>query len=156
MLKNESEDNGVADPSLTKGSKSSALLPMEQNGVDNEGLTTLHERTLAALSYISFLAIIPFYLKKDSKFCRFHGQQGLFLAILFFFARLFMVLNFFNDLILFLQFGIFVYMGLAALSGEWKKFPWIFETAEKLGKQLSLDADDEEPLVKGDVEASED
>jgi hypothetical protein len=107
-------------------------------------ITTLHERTIAALSYIGFLAIVPFYLKKDSKFCRFHGKQGLLLAILFYFCKLFMVLNFLNDLILVLQFSIFVYMGFAALAGRWKKVPWVYKWACQIEEQLSLKTKEEE------------
>jgi hypothetical protein len=107
-------------------------------------ITTLHERTIAALSYIGFLAIVPFYLKKDSKFCRFHGKQGLLLAILFYFCKLFMVLNFLNDLILVLQFAIFVYMGFATLAGRWKKVPWVYKWACQLEEQLTLKTKEEE------------
>jgi uncharacterized membrane protein len=106
---------------------------------ENNEPTTLHERSIAALSYIGFLAIVPFYLKKDSKFCRFHGKQGLLLAILFYFCKLLMVLDVLMDLVLVLQFFVFVIMGFAALSGRWKKLPYIYESACKLEKSLSID-----------------
>jgi uncharacterized membrane protein len=118
--------------------------PEKPKEEDIQEITTLHERTIAALSYIGFLAIVPFYLKKESKFCRFHGKQGLLLAILFYFAKLLMVLNIFNDLFLILQFAIFVYMGFAALAGRWKKIPWIYDTACKLEEALSLKTKEEE------------
>ncbi|MBI5412186.1 hypothetical protein HZA43_03350 [Candidatus Peregrinibacteria bacterium] len=123
-----------------------------QEVIDSKELTTLHERTIAALSYIGFLAIIPFYLKKDSKFCRFHGKQGLFLAILFYFGGLFTVLDFFHDFFMILQFGIFVYMGLAALSGQWKQFPGIYKTACLLEKQISLENSEEEEKVQEGID----
>jgi len=107
-------------------------------------MTTLHERTIATMSYIGFLAIVPFYLKKESKFCRFHGKQGLLIAIIFFFAQPIAILNFFGDLLLAIQFGLFLYMGLATLSGKWKKCPWIYNTACSLEEQLSLKTKDEE------------
>jgi uncharacterized membrane protein len=103
-----------------------------------EGMTTLHERTIAALSYVGFLAIIPFYLKKDSKFCRFHGKQGMLLAIIFFFAKLLLVIDFFDDLAKVIQFFIFVSMGFAALSGRWKQLPWVYPLACQLEEQLTL------------------
>jgi uncharacterized membrane protein len=114
----------------------------EEQEIDN--MTTLHERTIAALSYVGFFAIVPFYLKKDSKFCRFHGKQGMLIAIIFFFAQLLLVINFIMDLALILQFSIFVYMGLAALSGKWKKMPWIYDAACQLEDQLSLKTREEE------------
>lgn len=107
-------------------------------------MTTLHERAIATMSYLGFLAIVPFYLKKESKFCRYHGKQGLLIAIIFFFAQPLSILNFFGDLILALQFGVFLYMGLATLSGRWKQFPWIYKTACSLEDQLSLKTKDEE------------
>lgn len=109
-----------------------------------EEATTLHERTIAALSYVGFLAIVPFYLKKDSKFCRFHGKQGLLIAIIFFFAKLLLVINFIMDLALIAQFAIFVYMGFAAIAGRWKKLPWIYEKACQLEDQLSIKTKEEE------------
>ena len=117
--------------------------PPKKKEEEIDEVTTLHERTIAALSYVGFLAIIPFYLKKDSKFCRFHGKQGLLIAMIFFFAKLLLVLDLLMDIALILQFAIFVYMGLAALSGKWKKFPWIYERACQLEEQLSLKTKEE-------------
>ena len=65
---------------------------------DIEELTTLHERAIATLSYFGPLAIVPFYLNKESKFCRFHGKQGITLAIIFFLAQFASVLDFIMDL----------------------------------------------------------
>jgi len=107
-------------------------------------MTTLHERTIAAMAYVGFFAIVPFYLKKDSKFCRFHGKQGMLVAIIFFLAKLLLVLNFFMDLALLLQFVIFVKMGFAALSGRWTKLPWVYGMSCQLEESLSLDAKNEE------------
>lgn len=101
-------------------------------------MTTVQERTIAALSYVGFFAIVPFYLKKDSKFCRFHGKQGMLLAMVFFFAKLLLVLDLLMDVALVLQFILFVKMGFAALSGKWTKLPWIYDTACQLEETLSL------------------
>lgn len=38
-------------------------------------------KSIAVLSYIFFLFVIPLFLKKESKFCQFHGKQGLVLFI---------------------------------------------------------------------------
>ncbi len=119
-------------------------------------MTTLHERTIATMSYIGFLAIVPFYLKKDSKFCRFHGKQGLLIAIIFFFAQPIAILNFFGDLLLAIQFALFLYMGLATLGGKWKKCPWIYDTACSLENQISLktkEEAEEAPLRPDEVES---
>ncbi|MBU0728022.1 hypothetical protein KKA95_05035 [Patescibacteria group bacterium] len=123
-------------------------------------MTTLHERTIAALSYVGFLAIVPFYLKKDSKFCRFHGKQGLLVAMIFFFAKLLLVIDLLMDLALIMQFAIFLWMGFAALSGKWKKMPWIYNKSCQLEDQLSLKTKEEEAeeagLKPGEVKSNED
>jgi uncharacterized membrane protein len=121
--------------------KDTAQKPEED---ENQGMTSLHERTIATLSYAGFFAIVPFYLKKDSKFCRFHAKQGMLIALIFFFAKLLLVIDFVMDLALILQFAIFVWMGFAALSGEWKKMPWIYDMSCQLEDQLSLKTKDEE------------
>jgi len=116
----------------------------EEKHDEIDEMTTLHERTIAALSYVGFLAIVPFYLKKDSEFCRFHGKQGLLIAMIFFFAKLLLVIDLLMDIALILQFIIFIYMGFAALSGKWKKFPWVYNRACQLEDQLSLKTKEEE------------
>jgi len=132
--------------------------PQTQPEEDIQEMTSLHERAIATMSYIGFLAIVPFYLKKDSKFCRFHGKQGLLIAILFFFASPIAILNILGDVLLAAQFGIFLYMGLATLSGKWKKFPWIYPTACSLEEQLSLKTkaeEEEEARLRPDEVQSE-
>lgn len=103
-----------------------------------EEITSFNERVIASLSYISLMAIIPFYLKKESKFCRHHGKQGMTLAIIFFFIKPFMVLDIIDDAVSILQIVIFFFMGLAALSGKWSKFPFLYNTACQLEKSLVL------------------
>lgn len=116
----------------------------KKDDIDENEMTTLHERAIAALSYVGPLAIIPFYLKKDSKFCRFHGKQGLVLTIAFFIAQLLTVIDFVMDLFLILQVAIFFWMGLAALSGKWKKMILFYEWGCKLEDTLSLKTKEEE------------
>lgn len=106
-------------------------------------MTTLHERTIAVLSYFGFLAIVPFYLKKESKFCRFHGKQGMTLAIVFFLAQFIAVLDLFMDLMLIFQAVIALWMGFAALSGRWKKVPIIYAWSCQLEEALSLKTKEE-------------
>ena len=115
-----------------------------QSEPESEEMTTLHERTIAALSYFGFLAIVPFYLKKDSEYCRFHGKQGMLLAIMFFIAKLFTVIDLVMDITLILQIVIMFWMGFAALSGRWKKMPFFYAWACELEKALSLKTKEEE------------
>ena len=111
---------------------------------ERQDMTTLHERTIAALSYFGFLAIVPFYLKKDSEFCRFHGKQGLLLAIVFFMAKLFTVIDLLMDIALILQIYVMFRMGFAALSGRWKKIAFLYDWSCELETALTLRTKEEE------------
>ncbi|MFH0837669.1 MAG: hypothetical protein V1880_00165 [Patescibacteria group bacterium] len=111
---------------------------------ERQDITTLHERTIAAMSYFGFLAIVPFYLKKDSEFCRFHGKQGLLLAIVFFMSKLFTVLDLVMDAVLILQVVVMFRMGFAALSGRWKKVPYFYDWSCQLEAALTLKTKEEE------------
>ena len=118
--------------------------PSKKKEEEIQEVTTLHERTIAALSYFGFLAIIPFYLKKDSKFCRFHGKQGLTIAIIFFLAQFIAVLDLIMDLTLILQAIIALWMGFVALSGRWKKMPLVYKWSCQLEESLYLKTKEEE------------
>lgn len=111
---------------------------------ERQDVTTLHERAIATMSYFGFLAIVPFYLKKDSDFCRFHGKQGLLLAIIFFMGQLFTVLDLVNDLVLIFQVVIMFWMGFAALSGRWKRLPLLYDWSCQLETALTLKTKEEE------------
>jgi len=148
MTEDNTTKNEVVDSAQTESKVQENII---ETSLETEEMTSLHERTIAALSYIGFFAIVPFYLKKDSKFCRFHGKQGMLIAIIFFFAKLLIVVDVINDLFLILQFGIFVYMGMQAISGKWKKLPLVYEKSCELENMLSLKTkEEEEELFKPD------
>ncbi len=133
--------------------------PAEGKEETIDEMTTLHERTIGALSYFGFLAIVPFYLKKESKFCRFHGKQGLTLAIIFFLAQFIAVLDLIMDLILILQAVIALWYGFGALAGKWKKVPLIYNWSCQLEDALKLKTKEEEEeqltLQPGEVKEEE-
>ena len=118
--------------------------PKKEKEEEIQEMTTLHERTIATLSYFGFLAIVPFYLKKESKYCRYHGKQGMTLAIIFFLAKLVAVLDIIMDLTLILQAIIALWMGFAALSGKWKRMPLIYNWSCQLEDALRLKTAEEE------------
>lgn len=118
--------------------------PKKEKEPERQDMTTLHERTIAAMSYFGFLAIVPFYLKKDSEFCRFHGKQGMLLAIMFFIAKLLTVIDLLMDVALILQIVIMFSMGFAALSGRWRKMPFFYDWACQLEDALSLKTKEQE------------
>lgn len=49
-------------------------------GADNKDIQ--ENKAVAFLSYIGILCLVPLLAKKDSKFCQFHGKQGLVLLIM--------------------------------------------------------------------------
>ena len=127
----------TAEPAKAEDGKAEEK-PKPAKEPEREDPTTLHERTIAALSYFGFLAIVPFYLKKDSEFCQFHGKQGLFLAIFFFLTKLFTVVDLLFDLMLLLQVAMLFIMGFAALSGRWRKLPFGYDWACQMEEVLTL------------------
>ncbi len=78
------------------------------------------EKMMLILSYISILALIPYFSAKDSKVIRFHARQGVALAIiwvaLMFINSMFASLWFFGLYALFAMISNVVYLGLFALS----------------------------------------
>lgn len=118
--------------------------PKKVKEPERQDMTTLHERTIAAMSYFGFLAIVPFYLKKDSEFCRFHGKQGMLLAIIFFMAKLFTVIDLLMDVVLILQIVVMFRMGFAALSGRWKRMTFFYDWSCQLEDALSLKTKEQE------------
>lgn len=112
-------------------------------------LTTLHERTIAVLSYFGPFAIVPFYLKKDSDFCRFHGKQGMLVALMFFVAKIFTVLGLIMDIFLILQAIILFRMGMAALTGRWKRMPFFYDLSCRIEESLTLKTKEEEMEFAG-------
>ncbi len=135
----------VKEPAQTStGGEVKKEADIPPNSDDIEELTTLHERAIATLSYFGPFAIIPFYLKKNSKFCRFHGKQGMTVAIIFFLAQFASVLDIIMDLLLILQAIVALWMGFVAISGRWKKMPLIYKWSCQLEKAISLKTKEEE------------
>ncbi len=113
----------------------------------DEQLTMLHERAIAALAYAGPFAMVPFYLKTDSKFCRFHGRQGMLLFLLFFALMPLWTLNLAADVLILAQFFFFILMGYAALSGRWAKLPFFYPLALKLENLIILRTEAEEKAM---------
>ncbi|MCD5382997.1 DUF4870 domain-containing protein, partial [Candidatus Gracilibacteria bacterium] len=91
------------------------------------------ERIMAALSYASYLVIIPLLLKKDSKLCQHHGKQGLILVIIFFlFGIIGNIIYGIGVIFSLLQIAIAIYGGMKAYKGEMWVAPFIGDAAKKL------------------------
>lgn len=88
-------------------------------------------KTVAALSYISILFVIPLLGKKDSKFCQFHAKQGM---VVFLIEIAAMFLYIIPPLGMLVSLGAIVLSVLAivkVLNGEWWKIPYIYDWAQK-------------------------
>ena len=100
------------------------------------------EKILSAIGYISFLCILPLLLKKDSKYCSFHGKQALVLAIVFFLYRYLGILRdvpgigglirFMLGVILLLELVIIIIAMIQAYRGKYWKIPLIYGMSKKL------------------------
>ena len=94
----------------------------------------LDGKTIAILSYLSILCIIPLIIKKENLFVLFHGKQGLVIFVCEVAVFVFHII--FGSW--FLKMGIFV-LGivsltgiLAVLQGQYIKLPLISTCAEKI------------------------
>jgi len=98
-------------------------------GVDKD---VEENKVIAAIGYLWILCFIPLFLKKDSKFAKFHGKQALVLFIIdIIVAFLFWIPVI--DWILWLLVVIASVVGLLqALSGKWYKMPVIGQLADKI------------------------
>jgi uncharacterized membrane protein len=85
-------------------------------------------KTLAILSYLSILCLIPLLMKKDSKFVKFHAKQGLVLLI----GWIFVGVPFFGK-VLSLILTIFSVIGIINVLGEkYAELPLVGELAKKI------------------------
>jgi uncharacterized membrane protein len=84
-------------------------------------------KTLAILSYLSILCLIPLLLKKDSKFVKFHSKQGLILLI----GWVFVGVPF--GWILSIILAVFSIIGIINVLGErYADLPLVGELAKKI------------------------
>lgn len=90
------------------------------------------EKFLAAVGYFSFLCILPLVLRPDSKFCKFHGKQGLVMTVFFLiFGWTISALGglilgsylLWHNLIVLIHVGFAVYAIYYAYKGESKSLP---------------------------------
>lgn len=93
-------------------------------------------KILAAIGYIWILFLIPLLAKKDSKFCQFHGKQGMILFIAWIVLVIFgwvPVIGWFLAPILGLVLVIVSLVGIIkALMGEYWELPFLGKYAEKI------------------------
>lgn len=88
----------------------------------------------AALSYIFFLWVLVFVLKKDNHFSRFHAKQGIVIFMAEMVSLFFPLIPFFGNFLYKLSWFIFVFVSIygvySSLSGKWTKIPIVYEISK--------------------------
>lgn len=122
------EKAGIQKESSPKESESKEL---EKKGDDL--VVTTQEKNLSALGYISFLCVLPLCRQQDSKFCTFHGKQGMIITIIFF------ILNWLGEfswvlwfLLFLLHIGLMVLGIYHSIQGKIYRIPFIADVADKM------------------------
>ena len=88
-------------------------------------------RTMAAISYLWILCLVPLIWKRNSKFAQFHAKQGLVLFIAEIIIGL-IAIRFIDD-ILALAAVVFSASGfIKAYNGEWWQAPVIYDLSRKI------------------------
>jgi len=91
---------------------------------------------IAAMSYVSFLFVIPLFLKRDSKFAQFHAKQGLLLFVAEVVLTVVGVVPLLGWLVAFfgwiLAFAFALIGILKSLSGEYWKMPILGDHVNKI------------------------
>jgi len=89
-------------------------------------------KTIAALSYVWILCLVPLLGKKDSKFAQFHAKQGLVLFIIEIVSGLLIWFPIFGQLLALALLVISVVGIIKALNGEWWEIPYIHDWSKKI------------------------
>ncbi len=89
-------------------------------------------KTMAALSYVWILCLVPLLGKKDSAFAQFHAKQGLVLFVIELAASLIFWLPIIGQLLM-LTLLIVAVMGIIkALNGERWEIPYVYQWSKKI------------------------
>ncbi len=141
--KNHSTEE-AAVPQEAKSSTPPSEKPEKKNNQDEEykGALSTDEKILSAIGYLGFLAILPLLLKKDSKYCDFHGKQALVLAIFFFLFRYLGILRdipgigglikFMLGTVMLFELVVIIIAMIQAYRGKYWKIPLIYGMSQKL------------------------
>lgn len=89
-------------------------------------------KTLAAISYIWILFLIPLFLKRDSKFVQHHAKQGLVLFIIEVIISFVMWFPIIGQLLFLAALIISIIGFIKAINGEWWEAPVLYNWSKKI------------------------
>jgi uncharacterized membrane protein len=92
----------------------------------------LENKSIAALSYLWILCLVPLLGKKDSKFAQFHAKQGLVLFIIEIVGSLIFWFPLFGQILMLALLVVSVIGIIKTLNGEWWEVPFIYEWSKKI------------------------
>lgn len=110
----------------------SSPVPTESKKIINSDPDTENNKTIACLSYVWILFLVPLLGKKDSPFAQHHAKQGAVLFITEVIASLFFWFPVLGQL-LWLALIIVSVLGIVkALNGEKWEIPYIYDWSKKI------------------------
>ena len=86
-------------------------------------------KSVAVLSYLWILCLLPLLTKKRSKFVQFHAKQGFILFVL---ESLLCWFPFFGQLLMLCFFVVSIVAIVKTLNGEYWKIPYIYDWSKKV------------------------
>ena len=89
-------------------------------------------KTVAALSYVWILCLVPLLGKRKSKFAQFHAKQGLVLFIAELAGTLVYWFPIFGQLLALALLVVSVIGIIKVLNGEWWKIPYVYDFSKKI------------------------
>lgn len=95
---------------------------------DTQPTQSSDDKLLGALSYVSFVSVIMFLLKKENPFIAFHSKQGMVLFV----ASLVWFIPLLGWIIACLAYVLMVVGFIKAYSGERFRIPIVGDIAEKI------------------------
>ena len=99
---------------------------------DKQSTDVQENKTIAALSYVWILCLVPLLGKKDSEFAQFHAKQGLILFIIEIIGMLLYWFPVFGQLLFLALIVVSVIGIIKVLNGEWWKIPFVYEWSKKI------------------------
>ena len=114
---------------------------MEQNTTNNPEVTKPTQstdpdiessKTIAALSYVWILFLVPLLGKRDSKFAQAHAKQGLVLFVVELIASILLWVPILGQLLMLAIIIVCVLGIVKALNGEYWEIPYIYKWSKKI------------------------